>query len=286
MSPLKKWSLRIAAALVLVPAVAALLVVVTAEYRLHQRSTGAPEPMVEPSAALREDAPRQLRILGCFSCHGESLQGDKLFDEPGVARLYAPNLALLAREVSDATLARAIRQGIGSDGRALFGMPSAAFSRLSDEAVAALVAALREVPAGGEVQPSMSVGFLGRVGLVTGRFKPQTELIADFRAREPVDLGPAFARGRDIARIRCAECHGPDLGGGEPKPGVVAPDLRIVAAYDATAFAKLMKRGVAIGDRELDLMGRVARADLSALNDEEIAAIHEYLARRAAQLPG
>lgn len=285
-SSLKKWSIRAAATLAIGIALIAFTVVALSERVLRQRWQDVTENLVPASTALREDAPRQLRILGCLSCHGESLQGSKLFDEPGVATLYAPNLTLLAREASDAQLDRAIRQGIGTDGRALFGMPSAAYSRLSDEATSALIAALRTVPVGGTMQPSPTVGLLGRVGLVTGRFKTQVELVAEFQAHEPPDFGSDLARGRDIARVRCAECHGPDLQGGQPKPGTFAPDLGIVAAYDAAAFAKLMKEGVALGDRGLDLMGRVSRSDLSALSDDEIAALYAYLARRASQPAG
>ena len=110
---------------------------------------GVEERLVQPTAAQLADGPRQLKILGCASCHGKELRGGLLFSEPNVAELHSPNLTLIAAKASDQQLARAIRQGIGTDGRPLFGMPSAQYARLSDAEVAALIAAIRALPAGG-----------------------------------------------------------------------------------------------------------------------------------------
>ena len=79
-----------------------------------------PERLARPSAAQLADAPRQARVLGCVSCHGEGLRGHRMFDEPGVATVWAPNLTEIAARANDQQLARAIRQGIGVDGRALW----------------------------------------------------------------------------------------------------------------------------------------------------------------------
>lgn len=55
---------------------------------------------------------RRLALLrGCFQgCHGqEGLEGKVFIDEPGVARLNAPNLTLAVRRYSDAELEGIIR---------------------------------------------------------------------------------------------------------------------------------------------------------------------------------
>ena len=42
----------------------------------------------------------------------------------------------------------------------------------------------------------------------------------------------------------CADCHGSDLSGKEAEPGLQAPDLAMVGAYDRAQFAALMKTGL------------------------------------------
>jgi cytochrome c553 len=119
--------------------------------RVHE---AAPERLATPSAVQLADGPRQTRIMGCANCHGRGLEGGLVFDGQPFATVWAPNLTELAPRVSDQQLAQAIRQGIGHDGRALFIMPSENYSRLSDQEVAALIAAIRRAPrSGGPVAP-------------------------------------------------------------------------------------------------------------------------------------
>jgi mono/diheme cytochrome c family protein len=271
--------------LLLVVILALAYVWIASSMRLNARVEPRPERLVTPTGAELADGPRQLRILGCVSCHGEGLRGKLFFDEPNVAQLYAPNLTLVAAQADDQQLARAIRQGVGHDGRSLFAMPSSQYARLTDTEVSSLISAIRVQPRGGEQMPPVRVGLLGRVGIISGKFKPQPVLVEDYSQNMPADLGPKFARGRHLAMTNCAECHGSSFGGGEPKPGLKAPDLSIVGAYDLPAFTRLMRTGVPASGRTLELMDDVARTDFSHLNDEEIAAIHSYLVERAQRAP-
>ena len=253
--------------------------------KLSAHGARTPEHLVSPTPAQLADAPRQLRILGCLNCHGEGLRGDLFFNQPHVATIYAPNLTVAAASATDQQLARAIRQGIGTDGRALAIMPSATYARLTDGEVAALIAAIRKLPKIDRPTPKRQVGILGRIGLLTGKFHTQPEVLPEFAAKMPLDAGSKFERGRHLVASNCAECHGPDLEGAEVEPGVVAPDLKIAGAYDLPAFTKLLRTGVPAGDRKLKLMGDVAKKDLSHYTDEEIAAIHAYLVERARRAP-
>jgi mono/diheme cytochrome c family protein len=262
-----------------------LLLALAAIWVLSSRKMNAriaPQPSSLPTltAEQRADGPRQLRALGCVNCHGEDLQGKKFFDESGVATLYAANLRRVAAVTSDAQLDHAIRQGIGHDGRPLFAMPSQQYQFLTDTEVAALIAAIRALPPAGADTPPIKVGFIGRVGLVTRKFKPAPDLIAEYRAAALADFGPAFAAGRHVIATRCSECHGPQLRGADIEPGLHAPDLAIAAAYDLEAFRTLLRTGAPLGGRQLRTMDRVARSGFSHLSDEEIAAVHAYLVER------
>lgn len=266
------------------------LVTVVAVYLISARllaSAPAPQPsrLAQPTAEQLADAPRQLRVLGCVGCHGANLQGQLFFDEPGLAKLFAPNVALLAVKMSDGQLDHAIRQGIGHDGRPLLVMPSQQYQFLSDSEVAALIAAIRKLPRGGMEQPPKSVGPLGRIGLVIGKFKTAPATMDEYRSAQLPDFGPQFARGRHIVQTDCTECHGPQLKGKEVKPGTLSPDLSIAGAYDLGQFKAMLRTGIGPGNKNIGMMGEVARSDFSHMTDGEIAAVHAYLVERAQRTP-
>jgi mono/diheme cytochrome c family protein len=257
-------------------------------YLASERALRAPAQatashLATPTAAQRADAPRQLRVLGCLNCHGANLRGRLFFDEPGVAKLHAPNLTRIAATATDAELDRAIRQGIGHTGKPLFVMPSQQYQFLTDGEVAALIEAIRKFPAGGEEMPPLQVGPLGRIGVVTGKFQTAPALMAAYRAERVPDLGPQLAHARHLVETNCTECHGPGLRGKEVKPGTIAPDLAVALAYDPVQFRTLLRTGTAVGNRPLTLMAEVARSDFHALTDAEIDDIHGYLTARARQ---
>lgn len=276
-----RWFGYFLAFILVLALLAAAWIWIASERALGGTPEAVAEKLAQPTAAQLADADRQLRIMGCYTCHGEGLRGGLMFSEPNVADVYAPNLTLVAQKASDQQLARAIRQGIGTDGRPLFIMPSAQYSRLDDGEVAALIAAIRALPVGGEQTPGIDLGPVGRLGVATGKFRAQPDEVRRYRSDMPADLGAEFAAGRKLAMVNCADCHGSSFGGGEPKPGTMAPDLVVAGAYDLHEFQRLMRTGVAAGNRKLGMMADVARKDFSHFTDGEIAAIHGYLEERA-----
>jgi mono/diheme cytochrome c family protein len=280
-----RWAGYLIGGVVLLLAVAAAYIWIESNRKLHAGIAEKAERLAVPSAVQLADGPRQLHVLGCLSCHGGGLRGDIFLDEPGLATIYAPNLTLVAAQASDQQLAQAIRQGIGHDGRSLVIMPSEGYQFLTDGEVAALIAAIRALPRGGKQVPPRRIGPKARLGLALGKFHTTPELIRTFRAARIPDFGPSFARGRHIVETNCAECHGPQLHGQEVEPGVVSADLQIAGAYDLDQFRTLLRTGIAPGNKDIGLMGRVAKDDFKYLTDEEIAAIHAYLVERARRLP-
>ena len=244
-------------------------------------------PVEKPAATLAastdagavERGRRVAVVAGCQGCHGQTLQGLMFHDEPGLMKAWGPNVTLVAAKASDADLDRAIRHGVGADGRRLWIMPSSAFSRLTDQETADLIAYIRTFPAGGEVQPRYKLAPKARLGVLLGMFHSEPDTIVIQRRLALADVGPQHARGRSMARA-CVECHGPELKGG----GVVnAPDLTIAAAYDDADFERLMRTGVAAGNRKVGLMSQIAPDRFGNWSSDEIAALHGYLKARAQQ---
>jgi len=229
----------------------------------------------DPGAVAR--GRRVATLNGCHDCHGKALEGLLFHDEMPIIRAWGPNLSRALAEQSDADFDRAVRRGVAADGRRLWMMPSSAFARLTDQEMADLMAYLRTYKPTGEAQPRFQVGPVGRLGVLLGQFKSEPDAIKDNGALKLEDLGPEHAAGRQVARA-CIECHGQTL---EGSAFMKSPDLDMVASYDPADFEKLLRTGVAAGERKLGLMSEVAPARFNALTSEEIAALHGYLKARA-----
>lgn len=266
--------------------VVAIVIFVWSETILRRSYAAASESLPAPGAADKAEAPRLARVLGCLSCHGEGLRGKLMFDAPGVARVFAPNIPEVAAGASDQQLAAGIRQGIGHDGRGLFIMPSPQYSRLTDRETAALIGWIRTLPRAQGQSKGLSAGPIGRLGLVIGSFRPARDLVAEYRTQAPIALGAEHEASRHLAATACAECHGPSLMGGSAGPDQKAPDLRVAAGYDPAQFRTLMRTGRPPTGKDLGLMTTVSKDDFSHLTDAEVDALHAYLVARAKKLGG
>ena len=219
---------------------------------------------------------RLARVHGCFyGCHGKGVEGRVMFDEPMIGRVVAPNLTAAVRQYSDSQIAVAVRKGIRPDGRSLFIMPAEVFGEMTDADLGRIIAYLKSLPPVTGPGPSVSLGPIGRIGLVVGKFKTVTQLIAD-AVPPPEATNREAAFGRYLARTTCAQCHGTSLRG-DSNPDFTSPDLRVVAAYSPEAFAHLLRTGEPLGGRKLGEMRGWARNNLSHLTDLEVAALYSYL---------
>lgn len=238
---------------------------------------GAPLPT---DAASLERGRHIARTRGCNSCHGLQLEGAVFHEGPFGERAVAPALSVLARRESPATLERAIRHGLGADGRALYSMPSYNFIRMTDADLAALIAYLRAAPAVEAKLPKAGLGWRIRWALATGADAATPAFIDKV---PPLtwqgDSDPAVRRGEYLAMTSCNECHGFGLRGDSPfdVPGEGPPDLAMVASYDKADFVTLMRTGKAAGNRELRMMSNVARGRFAHWTNEEVDDLYAFL---------
>jgi cytochrome c553 len=159
-------------------------------------------------------------IRMCGHCHTETLSGQ--FDAvPIMITLTVPNLTAGAGGVgatnTDEDWVRAIRHGVGYDGRGLVLMPSATWYHLSDEDLGALIAYLKSLPPIDNEMPKTDLGPLGRVMLALGQLPPEIEpnvISIDHAGPRPVtpEPGVTVEYGMYLART-CMLCHGPELNG-------------------------------------------------------------------------
>ena len=167
-----------------------------------------------------------------------------------------------------------LRTGMRPDGRTLVLMPSASLSEMSDEELGDIVAFMRSRPRFDGPGPSVALGPMGRVLMATGRFRTAVQAVAA-AGELPAATNAEAKTGRYLARGICTECHGSVLGG--KKIPFDSPSLQVVRGYTPDGFARLMKTGIAPGERTVGVMTGVARRHLSAMTDAEVAALYAYL---------
>lgn len=284
------WVGRATAVLLVAGVIATTGLWVVSDTVLARKYPLRPEAVIGGGAETVEEGRRLSKLYGCTSCHGPELRGHLFNSDPALVRNYAPNLTLLAARYSDEQFAQAIRQGVRpTDHRALWGMPSAVFSTISDAELGAVLAFVRSNKPGGDPTPADAPGLSSRLAIVLNHYRPSDprkkmavrsapEQVIGARRRPPLNLGQPYAKGRHITATICSECHGSDLRGDATEGG---PDLVIAGAYDRQAFHRLLRTGVPPGGRDLGIMSKAAREDFRVFTDAEIDAIHSYLKARA-----
>jgi mono/diheme cytochrome c family protein len=165
-----------------------------------------------------------------------------------------PDLDSGAGTWTDDQFARAIREGIGHDGRTLFPMmPYEDFRHLSDEDLASIIVYIRSLPPVHNELPKPQIPF------------PLSRLINS--TPQPVDTVPASSdsspleRGRYLVHVaHCINCHTPRDEKGKPLPGMefaggadidgfgvasanITPDPSGIGYYDERLFIRTLRTG-------------------------------------------
>jgi cytochrome c553 len=226
-------------------------------------------------AASVAEGRRLARLTGCTHCHGENLAGTVMHDIPNFARFVAPNLTTILPEYSDKQLVGLLRRGVKRDGAGAWVMPSEMFRHLHDADLARIIAWIRLMPKSDGVTESTEYRVLGKLIIAKGDFRSSAEEILRLeRAGAP---RPPPGRGAYLVMTLCSECHGQNL---EGRPEVKAPSLATVRGYSPEAFARLMRDGTGLGGRTFELMTPTSKARFTYLEDDEIAALFEFLRAR------
>jgi mono/diheme cytochrome c family protein len=207
-------------------------------------------------------------------------------------QVFAPNITPDAEtgagSWSDDQLARAIREGVGHDGRALFPfMPYPVYRTMSDEDLASVIVYLRSLPPVRKQRPETSLIFPVKYLI---RSVPQP---LDTPVPEP-DLSAPEKRGAYLVGIAgCTDCHTPADAHGQPLSGMdfsggdiwegpwgrvasanITPDPSGIPYYDAALFTQAMRTGF-VKARELNQI--MPWHSHRGMTDEDLAAVFAYL---------
>jgi len=205
-----------------------------------------------------------------------------------VASNITPDPETGAGTWTDDQLARAIREGIGHDGRALFPlMPYQNYRSLSDEDVASIVVHLRALPPVRLQQPTTEIVF------------PVRHLIRSVPEPLPApvpapDVSTPEKRGAYLVTIAgCANCHTPQDERGQPLSGMEfgggfildGPWGRVASAnltpapsgipyYDVALFTEVLRTG-RVKARTINQV--MPWHVFGGMTDDDIAAIYAHL---------
>jgi mono/diheme cytochrome c family protein len=245
----------------------------------------------------------------CFECHGQPdfenglgqprpgtkgagqiIKNEAYNGEPFPDGLVCPNITpdkeTGAGTWSDAQFERAIRHGIGHDGRQLMDyMPYAFFRSMTDEDVASVIVYARSLPAIRHSLPRTKMPFEVKLNL-----HPEMEPAL------PVDASEQVRRGWYLVRIaQCNDCHTSAdekgnaqtnlmFGGGLRLAGawgdVVSANISThpsgISYYDETMFIKTIRSGNSSGGvRELNRL--MPFSYFRNMTDEDLKAIFAFI---------
>jgi len=271
--------------------IALLGVYIASNIRMSKTYQIAAESIMIPSDAASIERGKHLAtsIGQCVDCHGDNLAGKEFLNAPGIIRAYSANLTSgeggAGKTFSDADWVRALRHGVGPDGKPLLIMPAQGFNALSAEDLGALIAYVKSVPAVDNIPSAMDVQILGRALFVAGQIQAlAAETIDHSVAPTPaVAMGATKEYGQYLVRIGgCVDCHGPNLSGGPitgappsaPPASNITPGGEI-SAWSEDDFIKTIRTGVNPAGKQLDPF--MPYKYLARLSDDELKAIYQYL---------
>lgn len=225
----------------------------------------------------------------CLHCHGYDLSGKVVFNDPMLATMPSANLTSgkggIGEIYSDLDWIRAIRHGIGADGRTLVVMPSNDFTYFSDEDLGDIIAYLKTLPPVDHETSEPVFKPLGRVLTAAGAFGKiiPAELIDHEAVRQPAPPAEVTAEyGAYVVAVGgCRTCHGEDLTGGkDPDPNAPpAPNLSPtgdLGSWDEAGFVNSIRNGVTPSGKPLSAY--MPWADFRNMSDLQLKAIWAYLA--------
>ena len=306
---MKRWQKGLLTVFVCLAVLVAVGITATIGWRpiIGPRTRTLTDRRFEPSPARMQRGEYVVRSMaGCLFCHSEldtSVEGlpikagtagsGRSFADDGIPFLVAPNITpdpdTGAGTWTDDMLARAIREGIGHDGRTLFPMmPYVNYRSMSDEDLASVIVYLRSLPPVRKSLPGSQVPF------------PVSRFINN--VPEPIhvpvpppDLSTPEKRGKYVTTMAgCGDCHTPMDDKGQFIAGLefaggnwfvfrdrekrwaanITPGVNGIPYYDDALFVETIRTGRVRERKITDLM---PWAHYGGMTDEDLKAIFAFL---------
>lgn len=262
--------------------VALVFIYFISEERMNKVYSIEPESVAISQDVLSEDHKfPEVLVTFCRECHGQDLAGQVMDDDPLVGRLVAPNLTSgkggAGAKFSDADWVRAIRHGVGQDGKTLLLMPSSLFYFFSDEDLGSVIAIIKDSPPVDRELPDIRIGPMGRLLILQEPFLLSATLIDHTGPRPPAPAPAVSVEYGQYLSTTCGDCHGEDFSGGDQ----VGAGLNLtpggdLAEWTEEDFIKALRTGFTPDGEELDLEDMPTRV-YGKFSDLEMKALFLFL---------
>ena len=261
-----KWVGIGAGGLVVLMVVAFAVVYVASSNRINKlHQIALLDVLIQSDSSAIARGQHAARIRGCTDCHGGDYGGGVFLDDPAMGRLIATNLTTgeggIGRDYSDADWVRAIRHGVGPEGRALLFMPSYEYYPMGDADLGSMIAYLKSLPPVDRQLPASKVGPLGRALMLAGEFPllPAEMIDHDAPRSAPPAAGPTVEYGAYLAAT-CTGCHGPNYSGGKipgtppvfPAAANITPHETGIQGWTREEFVAAVQEGKARDGRTFE----------------------------------
>lgn len=223
----------------------------------------------------------------CTHCHTAELSGQLWFSFPPAGTVDSSNLTSgqggIGGEFSDEDFVRAIRHGVGTDGKPIF-MPSVeAFQHMSDEDLGEVIAYLKTVEPVDNETNGKQFTPLAKILIGAGVIKLPVEVVDHNSSMTEPEKAISVEYGEYLVNISgCKDCHGKDLAGGAyPQPGVslLVPNITPaseVGSWTEEQFISTINSGVTPGGHQLN-PEYMPWTQIRLSTDDELKAIWMYL---------
>jgi mono/diheme cytochrome c family protein/cytochrome c553 len=192
-------------------------------------------------------------IKGCQDCHASDLGGRVLVDDPALGLLAPVNLTSgeggIGKNYTPEDWVRALRHGVGPDGKPLLFMPAHETANMTEKDLAALIAYCTRVQAVNRKPPTHEVSPLGKVLNYFGKMHMFPVELIDHSFLPPEDMdksvSPEFG---EYLAVSCTGCHYGNFKGGSPQIPNSPPVADItstgnLAKWSEDSFIQTLKTG-------------------------------------------
>jgi mono/diheme cytochrome c family protein len=285
-----KWIALITAGLVIILAIAIPALYIFGNSRLYHVDVNTrPVQVSGDPAAIARGEHLVMSVSACIDCHGENLEGKTFLEDPMIGYMTAPNLTSGAGGIgstyTNEDWERAIRHGVGGDGRVLAVMPSNSYAHLSDEDMAAMIAYLQASPPIDNILPERSISFLATIIFGVFNYAELPVAMIDHASvgSSAPTQGVSFEYGKYLVDVAsCRDCHGADLTGrspaqaeGGPPAGPNLTRAGVLGNWSEQDFITALRTGSTPDGRMIN--PEMPWPAYAGMSDEDLLAIWLYL---------
>lgn len=278
-----KWIGILIASLIGLALLALVSIYYVTETKLNQIYDIQVEEVAIPSDQASIERGRHLvtAIGFCTECHVANFAGQVWDDGPLVGKLVVKNLTAgkggIGSSYTDVDWVRALRHGVGPNGKSLLIMPSNLYYRFSDTDLGAIIAYLKQIPPVDNQLQETTIGPMARMFILQDPSILPAQVIDHSGPRPPnPQPGVTAAYGEYLAAV-CIICHGENLAGEEGAGGGLnltpAGDLGDWTEED---FINTLRTGNTPEGEVLD-EELMPWKSLGKMTDDELKAIWLYL---------